>query len=152
MLSKTMFRLCIGIVVLILAAAGPALGQTAAGRIKTVSGAAFVVRQGVEQAATPGQEVFEADALKTGADGRLSVTLKDETRLSLGPNSDVRLEKFTYAPAASQLGFTLRIARGLLAYVSGRIAKLSPDSVRLETPSAIIGVRGTRLAIQVEQP
>jgi len=33
--------------------------------------------------------------------------------------------------------------------VSGRIAKLSPDSIRLETPEAIIGVRGTRLAIRV---
>jgi hypothetical protein len=147
-----MFRLSIAIVGLILAAADPALGQTAAGRIKTVSGAAFVVRQGVEQAAVAGQPVFEADALKTGADGRLAITLKDETRLSLGPHSDVRLEKFVYAPGESRLGFTLRIARGLLAYVSGRIAKLSPDSVRLETPSAIIGVRGTRLAIQVEQP
>jgi hypothetical protein len=147
-----MTRLCIALVGLILAAADPALGQTAAGRIKTVSGAAFVVRQGVEQAAVAGQPVFEADGLKTGTDGRLAITLKDETRLSLGPNSDVRLEKFVYAPGESQLGFTLRIARGLLAYVSGRIAKLSPDSVRLETPTAIIGVRGTRLAIQVEQP
>ena len=146
-----MTRLCIAIG-LILAAADPALGQTAAGRIKTVSGAAFVVRQGVEQAAVAGQPVFEADGLRTGTDGRLAITLKDETRLSLGPNSDVRLEKFVYAPGESQLGFTLRIARGLLAYVSGRIAKLSPDSVRLETPTAIIGVRGTRLAIQVEQP
>jgi hypothetical protein len=37
-----------------------------------------------------------------------------------------------------------------VAYVSGRIAKLSPDSIRLETPSAIVGVRGTRMAISVK--
>jgi len=147
-----MAKLCVGIVVLVLAAAGPALGQTAAGRIKTVSGTAFVGRQGSEIAAVAGQPVFEADALRTGADGRLALTLKDETRLSLGPNSDVRLEKFLYAPGEARLGFTLRIARGLLAYVSGRIAKLSAENVRLETPTAIIGVRGTRLVIQVEQP
>jgi len=35
------------------------------------------------------------------------------------------------------------------AYVSGRMAKLSPDSVRLETPAAIVGVRGTTVAIKV---
>jgi hypothetical protein len=46
----------------------------------------------------------------------------------------------------------MRIARGLVAYVSGRIAKLAPDSVRLETPSAILGVRGTRMVIRVEAP
>ena len=34
----------------------------------------------------------------------------------------------------------------------GRIARLSPDSVRLETPSALVGVRGTHLAIHVDAP
>jgi hypothetical protein len=143
-------RLLVGTAALLIVVAAPAAGQETAGRIKTASGAAFIVRQGVERAASPGQPVLQSDALKTGADGRLAVTLKDETRLSLGPNSDVRLEKFVYAPAESRLGFTLSIARGLLAYVSGRIARLSPDSVRLETPSAIIGVRGTRLVVQVD--
>jgi hypothetical protein len=38
-----------------------------------------------------------------------------------------------------------------VAYVSGRIVKLSPDAVRLETPSAIVGVRGTRLVFQVAE-
>jgi hypothetical protein len=37
----------------------------------------------------------------------------------------------------------------MAAYVSGRIAKLSPDAVRLETPGAIVGVRGTTLALAV---
>ena len=38
----------------------------------------------------------------------------------------------------------------LVKYVSGRMAKLAPDSIRLETPAAIVGVRGTSLAIRVE--
>jgi hypothetical protein len=54
-----------------------------------------------------------------------------------------------YAPAEGQLGLVLRVVRGIAAYVSGRIARLSPDSIRLETPEAIIGVRGTTLAIRV---
>ncbi len=44
----------------------------------------------------------------------------------------------------------LRFVRGVTAYVSGRLAKLAPDSIRLETPSAIVGVRGTTLAIRVQ--
>jgi hypothetical protein len=64
----------------------------------------------------------------------------------------VRLDRFEFAPSEGRLGFTLRIARGMLAYVSGRIARLAPDSVRLETPSALVGVRGTHLAIRVEAP
>ena len=31
----------------------------------------------------------------------------------------------------------------------GRMAKLAPDSIRLETPSAIVGVRGTTVAVRV---
>jgi hypothetical protein len=40
---------------------------------------------------------------------------------------------------------------GVAAYVSGRIARIAPDSIRLETPSAIVGVRGTSLAVRVEE-
>ena len=121
-----------------------------AGRIKTVTGTAFIVRNNVAIAAQAGQVVYEADALRTGPDGKIGVTLKDDTRLALGPGSEVRLERFAYAPGTPSLGMVLRFVRGVTAYVSGRLAKLAPDSVRLETPSAIVGVRGTTLAIRVE--
>lgn len=141
-----------GIFALLLAAASPALGQEApsAGRIKVASGSAFIVRNGQAIPAQVGQMVFEADALRTGPDGRVGVTLRDDTRVSIGPASEVRLDRFAYAPAEGNLGFALRVVRGVAAYVSGRVAKLSPDSVRLETPAAIVGVRGTSLAISVE--
>ena len=128
-----------------------AFGQQpgAAGRVKVASGAAFIVRTGGLVPAQAGQIVYQADALRTGAGGRIGITLKDDTRLSLGPNSEVRLDRFAYAPAENQVGLVLRVVRGIVAYVSGRIAKLSPDSIRLETPGAIVGVRGTTLAVRV---
>jgi hypothetical protein len=136
---------------LVAVATAPALAQqqTGVGRIKVVSGTAFIVRQGSAIPAEVGQVVFEADGLRTGTDGRVGVTLKDDTRVSIGPASEVRLDRFAYAPADGQFGFVLKVVRGAAAYVSGRIAKLAPDSIRLETPTAIIGVRGTRLAVRV---
>ena len=131
------------------AAAG---AQTAAGRIKSASGAVFVVRKNATVPAQAGQTLLEADTLRTGPDGRAGVTLRDETRIAIGPNSEVRLDQFLYSPGQGRLGFAMRIARGVVAYVSGRIAKLAPESVRLETPSAILGVRGTKLIIRVETP
>lgn len=135
----------------LLAAEATALGQQPppAGRIKVAAGSAFIVRQGQSIPAQVGQLVFEADGLRTAADGRVGVTLNDDTRVSLGPSSEIRLDRFLYAPAEGRLGFALRVVSGIVAYVSGRIAKLSPDSIRLETPSAVVGVRGTRLAIRV---
>ncbi len=137
---------------LVVAAASPAQAQqaSAAGRIKVVSGAAFIVRESKLIPAKVGQDVYTADALRTGGDGRIGVTLKDDTRISLGPTSEVRLDRFNYATADGGLGLVLTFVRGVAAYVSGRIAKLSPDSIRLETPAAIVGVRGTSLAIRVD--
>ena len=122
---------------------------TEAGRIKVASGSAFVVRGGAAVPAQAGQIVYEADSLRTGADGKLGVTLKDDTRISLGPASEVRVDRFVYAPAEARMGLVLKVVRGVMAYVSGRIAKLSPDSIRLETPAAVVGVRGTTLALRV---
>lgn len=139
------------VLLVICVAAAPALAQErpVAGRIKVASGSAFLVRDGAQVPAQVGQIVFESDSVRTGADGKLGVTLNDDTRLSLGPNSELKLERFTYAPAESGFGLVLRFVRGAATYVSGRIAKLAPDSIRLETPAAIIGVRGTTLAINV---
>ena len=140
-----------GVLALVLVAAPAFAQQTIAGRIKVASGAAFVVRGGASVPAQAGDVLYEADTLRTGADGRLGVTLKDDTRVSLGPSSEVRVDKFAYAPAEGQIGLVLRVIRGVAANVSGRIAKLSPDSIRLETPAAIVGVRGTTLALRVPQ-
>ena len=134
------------------AVAGPAIAQpSAAGRIDRIEGTAVILRAGAQVPLTAGDTVLETDVLRTGPDGRVGVTLKDDTRLSLGPASEVRLEKFLYSPSEGKIGLTLRVVRGLVAYVSGRIAKLAPDAVRLETPAAIVGVRGTTLVIQAEE-
>jgi hypothetical protein len=137
-------------VLLALLPASPALGQAAApaGRVKVAAGMAFVVHEGQRIPAAVGTPVYERDSLATGADGRMGITLRDDTRLSVGPQTTMEISRFVYAQSDSQFAFVLKVVQGVVAYVSGRIAKLSPDAVRLETPSAIIGVRGTRLVIE----
>ncbi len=120
-----------------------------AGHVKTVSGAATIVRGDVTLAAKPGTPVYATDTLRTAADGAVGVTLRDDTRISLGPNSEVKIDRYVYAPGEGGLGMVLQFMRGVAVYVSGRISKLAPDSIRLETPSAIVGVRGTTVAIKV---
>jgi hypothetical protein len=142
----------IGVLILMLVGATSAVAQQAApaGRIKLATGSTSIVRGGRTTAAHAGDAVFASDTLRTGDDGSLGVTLKDDTRLSLGPASEVRVERFVYAPETGALGLVLNFVRGAAAYVSGHMAKLAPDSIRLETPAAIVGVRGTTLAIRVE--
>jgi len=122
-----------------------------AGRIKVASGSVNVVRNGTSASAQAGQAVYVADTLRTGADGHVGVILDDDTRISLGPNSEIQLDRFAYSPAEGQLGLAMRLVRGVAAYVSGRIAKLAPDAARLETPASIVGVRGTTVALRVTE-
>jgi hypothetical protein len=119
-----------------------------AGRVKTASGAAFILRQNDTLPAKPGDVVYESDGLRTGADGRLGITLKDDTRLSLDPSTELRLDRFVYEPAEGRFDFLLKIVRGVVAYVSGRLGHLAPDSIRLETPEGVLGIRGTRVVIR----
>jgi hypothetical protein len=124
----------------------------AAGRVKVVVGTASIVREGQATPAVVGALVQEADVLRTGGDGQLAIMLKDESRLSMGPNSEVTVATFIYAPSEGRMGLVLRMARGLFSYVSGRIAKLMPEAVRLETPTSIVGVRGTHALVKVDAP
>jgi hypothetical protein len=140
-----------GVVVLTLGAVSPAHAQSsAAGRIKVASGTVFVVRGGAQMPAGAGAAIDEGDVLRTGADGHVGVTLKDDTRVTLGPASEIRFDRFSYSPAEGRLAVVLKVARGIVGYVSGRIAKLAPNAIRIETPSAILGVRGTTLVIRVD--
>jgi hypothetical protein len=140
-------------VCLVVAAGSAAEAQekTGAGRVKVATGEAFIVRGGEAVPARVGQTILASDGLRTGANGALGVTLSDNTRVSLGPSSEVRLDSFVYEPGAGRMGLVLKFVRGVAAYVSGRIAKLAPDSIRLETPAAIVGVRGTTLTVRVAE-
>jgi hypothetical protein len=145
-------RSCIALLLVLTAGVSLAAQEPVpAGRVKVVAGPAFVIHQGQQTPAVVGTPVFEQDRLFTGPGGRLGVTLRDDTRLSIGPQTTIEINRFLYAPSDSQFSFVLRVVRGVVAYVSGRIAKLSPDAVRLETPAAIVGVRGTRVVMQVAE-
>jgi len=143
----TVFMLCT-----LLSLVSAALGQDGRtiGLVKTVSGEASVLRDGRRAAALPGFGLELGDLLATGAGGTLRVILRDDTVLSLGPSSQVRLEQFVFEPAQGNLGMVLRVTRGLIEYLSGRISKLSPGSVRIETPVATLGIRGTHLLARIE--
>jgi hypothetical protein len=102
------------------------------GSIKTLDGTVEVIRQGNVVHPVVGTRLSERDTLKTGNDGSVGIILRDDTIFSLGPDSACRL------------------MRGTFIFISGVIAKLSPESIKIETPDGTVAIRGTRLAIQVQ--
>ena len=127
-----------------------ARSEEPAGVIKTVRGETALHRRGEPLAPFPGMTIFPGDRLSTGGDGSLGIVFRDDSILTLGNESDLELEEFTFAPARGVMGIVARIARGTVSYLSGLIGKLSPESVRFETPEASIGIRGTHFAVLVQ--
>jgi hypothetical protein len=124
-----------------------AAGAQEVGRVKTMKGTVHIERGGQRQPAQVGTGVQLADTLVTGPDGAVGVTLADDTLLSAGPNSVLAIERFVYdgvKPGALEAA----LSKGTLAVVSGRIAKQAPDAMRVKTPSAILGVRGTEFVVR----
>lgn len=120
------------------------------GYVKTVTGEAWVNTAGARLSAQPGTAVLLGSQLKTAKGATMGVTFKDNTLMSFGPDTELTVDEFVYAPAQGQLLLGTRLSRGTLNYVSGVIAKLRPDAVTIKTPAGIIGVRGTQFVARVE--
>lgn len=120
------------------------------GYVKTVTGNAVIVVDGQPAAALPGAPLRKGNVLKTGNPGSIGVTLKDNTMLSAGPDSEIALDEYAFTPGDDQLRLALRMVKGTLYYISGVIAKLKPESVDIRTPTGLIGVRGTEFVVRVD--
>lgn len=120
------------------------------GYVKTVSGEAFVVTSGQSVKAKPGTAVLRGSLLKTATASSMGITFKDNTLMSFGPDTEMTVDEYLYAPAEGDLKLSTRLTRGSLNYVSGVIAKLKPSAVTVKTPTGIIGVRGTQFVAKVE--
>ena len=132
--------------------AAPAQAQEAPiGFIKTAQADARIVVAGKSVAAEPGMAVQTGYLLKTGAQGSIGLTLRDNTRLSIGPNTEIVVDEYVYAPGKGDLKLWATLTKGTLQYVSGIIAKLKPEAVVMTTPVGIIGVRGTRYVALVQE-
>ena len=120
-----------------------------AGEVKVVQGNAYLERGGERLALKVGMPVREADVVVTGSNGTVGITFADNSLLSIGPNSNFTLERYVFNSTTYAGQFDSRLTKGTLAGVSGKIVKQSPEAMRVHTPSAIMGVRGTEFAVQV---
>jgi len=132
-------------------AAGFGLAAHAAdiGQIKAAKGQVSIVRGGQTLPGETGAKLQAADVLKTGADGSVGVTMSDNSLLSVGPNSVLALDKYEFDSTTSQGQFDASLQKGSLAVISGRIAKQSPDAMKVRTPTSILGVRGTEFVVSL---
>jgi hypothetical protein len=123
-----------------------------AGQIKTAEGKVQIERDGQRIAAVPGAHVLQSDSIITGENGTAGVTLADNSRLSIGPNTVVSLDKYTFDTTTYKGQMDASLKKGTIVVISGKLVKQTPGSMRIHTPSSIMGVRGTKFIVHVADP
>lgn len=119
------------------------------GIIKSVSGDVYLSSTSSKIRAVPNMRLNQGDTINTGSKSSAGLIFEDDTVVSLGSNSEMAIEEFIFDPAKEKLSFITRLVKGTFSFISGQIAKLAPDQVKLETPDATLGVRGTKFLVKV---
>jgi hypothetical protein len=121
-----------------------------AGIVKTLAGDVVIVRNDKTINAAQNMKLMQGDVVSTGVGGKVGLILEDDTVISMGSNSRIAIESFMFKPSEKKLSFIARFFKGTASFLSGQIAKLAPDKVRVETPHATVGMRGTHFLVKAD--
>ncbi len=117
--------------------------------VKSVTGVVKVTRGQQTFDATSGSTLQVSDRLVSAPGASAAIVFRDGTLLTLGSGADILVRNYVFTPKDDKFAFSLYLSKGTAIYESGKIGKLSPQSVSVETPKATVGVRGTRFLIEV---
>lgn len=119
------------------------------GEVKLAKGTAYIERGAERIAVRAGMPVQQSDKVITGADGTVGITFSDNSLLSIGPESRFAIDHYVFDTTTHAGQFDSTLSKGTVAVVSGKMVKQSPESMRIRTPSSIMGVRGTEFVVKV---
>jgi hypothetical protein len=128
------------------AAVSPALAD-AIGNVTQVARKASADASGARRDLDVGSDVAAKDTVVTDTVGKAALRFVDDTQLSIGPNSSVRLDNFVFNRSSDASSFVIRATRGAFRFVTGRG---DHDGYRIHTPTATLGVRGTQFDVKIE--
>jgi len=119
------------------------------GKIREAQGKGFIMhadRQAVYQAA-PGLAVYEGDTLETRKDGRITLTLNDESVLTLGPATDMVLNQSVFDPGASNRSVLVNLLAGKARFFVKKFSALKNSTFKVRTATSVAAVRGSDFII-----
>src|SRR5215510_7591846 len=116
--------------------------QSSASNAQDAIGQATSVRPQAEgsQAGTlsGGSKVYSKETVRTGDSGQADLQFHDNSNLSVGPKSSVRLDKFVYDSNRSKGTVAIQATRGTFRFVTGS----EGGSYQIKSPYRTLGIRG----------
>jgi hypothetical protein len=100
----------------------------------------------VFQTLAPGSELHANETVRTGDAGKADLVFVDRTNLTVGPTSEVVLDKFVYDPVGNKGKVVLQATRGAFRFATGT---QDHSAYQFNTPYGSLGVRGTVIKVEV---
>jgi hypothetical protein len=149
LVAKRALERILAAIVILFAVSLPAWSAEVAGTIKTLTGSATVHRGTLALPAGIGQRVHAGDRIVTAPGSYVGIMLRDDTRLTVGPASEMSINQFEFNPSSHAGQLAVSFLKGTARVVTGLIAKVSPELVNFFTPHGTIGVRGTEFVVDL---
>jgi len=118
------------------------------GDIVALTNPAWINSDGVSRVATQGDQIIAGDVVSTGPGGNVQIMLPDETRIVIGPNSQMKMTRLAFRRNNTARRVRLNAVAGTFRFITGNSPKRA-FSVR--TPTATMAVRGTAFDFAVER-
>ena len=136
------------IILLIIFCAGPSWASI--GNVDQVEGNGVIDRDSTDITIKQELPVEQYDTVKTG-NGKVGILFIDDTRVDVTQHSKLIIDEFVFDPNSGTGKLTLKAALGTVRYASGQIAKNSRQDIKITTPTATIGVRGTDFTMTIDE-
>lgn len=92
---------------------------------------------------SPGSPVHQGETIVTRGASHVEIRFKDDTILSEGEHSSIRLDSYVYDPGRGANDLLFKMAEGTFKVVTGKIADTNPEHFKIKSPLSTIGIRGT---------
>ncbi len=136
------------IILLIIFYATPLWGSI--GNVDQLEGNGVIDRDKTDITIQEELEIEQFDTVKTG-NGKVGILFIDDTRVDVTQHSKLIIDEFVFDPNSGTGKLSLKAALGTVRYASGQIAKNSRQDIKITTPTATIGVRGTDFSMTIDE-
>ncbi|MCK4905216.1 FecR domain-containing protein [bacterium] len=124
--------------------------QESIGKVVSLTGTveARLDEDGAWRALSKKSDIYEKDTIKTGEDSKTSIFFVDETNVSIGPETTIKIEKLLCSPAKNHREGKMNVVMGKARFNVGKLFS-KDSSFEVRTPTAVAGVKGTSFIVQV---
>jgi hypothetical protein len=119
------------------------------GNVATLVGTASVTRSNETTPLKPKDDIYLNDVVQTAASSALGITFNDATTFNLRANSQIMIDNYVYEDGGKNNSAIFDVGKGAVAFVAASVAKTG--DMKITTPTATLGIRGTTGLVEVPQ-